>query len=121
MKILVAHTSGFAKVCLVNDLTTSNTTPVIRGSATAGTAIFILPITSTVEASALDRDMAHAAFSRHTSFVSACDYLDAAKVMRKTLSPETIIRLNALHCVDYGKLPASVTQWIAELVEVIIS
>lgn len=87
------------------------------------TALALLTTHDAAQANELNRAFARASLGRakEKSFVDPAHYRDAARVMGRTLSPETQARLSAICTANFSDLPEPVLQWLEQLASDIIA
>lgn len=77
----------------------------------------MLTLTDNTAQTDLNREFARASFSRaqRIQWFDPAHYRDAAKVMGRTMNPDTQARLSALCTVNIADIPAACLAWLEEL------
>lgn len=63
----------------------------------------------------LHRSIARLALAKSTTLIGSNDFRDAAKVMGKQLSPETLAMLSAINAIWVKDAPSNVLEWLQAL------
>lgn len=71
-------------------------------------------ITSSVPLT-LNQEIALSSITKNERFFSVTDFKDAVRVMGKTLTPENLARIQALHCFYYERMGDKTIQYLTEL------